>query len=480
MGKADRVVIVGGGLAGLAAGIELLGRGKEVTLFEAGARPGGCCTTTWMGGYGFNDGAMYVALPELLDAAFEQLGMDRQALLPLRQIRSLQTSRIDDGGAVAFGAGGRVTFTPAAFGADPTGAQVDVARLVERWQPLLDLLVKEVIVRPFSLATLLRKGWRELPKLRGTVADELERMVRDPAVRSALGAVTLYTGLAPQRTPVMQIIGLIAMLADRFYLPEGGMGRIPDVLASRFESLGGKLHANSRVQRILVENGRARGVLTAGADVKADAVLSTVSGMGTCLHLLDPQVVPSSLRRKARNAPLSQKALSIQLGLRTKIDTDSHFMARLPRMEDLDALLRPAAGPARWLCYAVPTVTMPELAEHGGSIIECYPGIDQAVAAQEWTVDRARGIADGVIELLSRWHSLDIAEIRVRSPREFQADLGLYAGAIYGLSPAASAMAHFPHKTSIEGLFLAGQTTYPGYGVALAMLSGIFAARAIQ
>lgn len=342
------------------------------------------------------------------------------------------------------------------------------------------MTVKDVIVRPFSLSTLLRKGWRELPKLRGTVADELERMVRDPAVRAAMGGVTLYTGLAPQQTPVLQILGLIALLADRFYLPEGGMGRIGDVLAARFSLLGGKIHTRSPVQRILVENARARGVVVAGAQVKADAVLSTVSGMATCLHLLDPQVVPSSLSRKARKAPLSQKAMSIQIGLRTRIDADSHFMARLPRMEDLDALLRPAGVAAGWLSYAVPTVTMPELAEHGGSIIECHPGIDQAVAAEEWTADAARRIADGVIELLSRWHRLDVAVVRVRSPRQFQHDMGLYGGAIYGLSPAAGAMAHFPHKTPIDGLFLAGQTTYPGYGVAPAMWSGIFAAQAIR
>jgi phytoene desaturase len=38
----------------------------------------------------------------------------------------------------------------------------------------------------------------------------------------------------------------------------------------------------------------------------------------------------------------------------------------------------------------------------------------------------------------------------------------------------------FPHTTPLAGLFLAGQTTFPGYGVGAAMMSGIFAAEALR
>ena len=38
----------------------------------------------------------------------------------------------------------------------------------------------------------------------------------------------------------------------------------------------------------------------------------------------------------------------------------------------------------------------------------------------------------------------------------------------------------FSHTTPIAGLFLACQTTFPGYGVGAAMMSGIFAAEALE
>jgi phytoene dehydrogenase-like protein len=50
---------------------------------------------------------------------------------------------------------------------------------------------------------------------------------------------------------------------------------------------------------------------------------------------------------------------------------------------------------------------------------------------------------------------------------------------VYGLSPGAPAAAQFPHRTPVEGLFQAGQTTYPGFGIAPAMMSGILAAEAL-
>lgn len=478
MRSANHVVVIGGGLAGMSAGITLLQKGRAVTLLEANPRLGGCCATTRVGGFTFNDGAVYVALPELLDAAFERLGMERAARLPLRQITALQTSRVAGGQTVTFRPGGHIRVARA--GAAPLRAATepnpDALRLLQKWRPLLDLLIKDVIVRPFSLPRLLWKGWRELPKLRGTVASELDRMIADPAVRAALGSVTLYTGLPPERTPAMQLIGLVAMLADRFFLPEGGMGAIRDVVAARLAELGGSVRLAAPVERIVVENGRVTGVVVAGHRIAADAVVSTVSAVTTYGSLLPPEHVPVAMRRKAASAPLSQKALSVQLGLHNRIDADSHFMGYLPEMGRLGALLAPDPGDPGWLSYIVPTVTLPGLAANGGSIVEMFPPIDQSVPADRWDPQRAQDVAADAIERLSRLHQIDVAVTRVRSPGDFQRDLRLHEGAIYGLSPVADAGARFPHKGVIEGLYLAGQTTYPGYGVAPAMLSGAFAA----
>ncbi|WP_155479400.1 phytoene desaturase family protein [Rhodoplanes serenus] len=474
------VGIVGGGVSGLAAAVLLARKGVAVTVYEAGPKLGGSCGTTEIDGYVFSDGAVYVALPEIIDIAFDRLGLDRRAVLPLRPITAVQTTRLPDGTTVTFNRGLDVRIAPAGRASDGASARQELEAVLAKWRPVLALLTDEILVRPFSLPRLLWKGWRHLPKLRGTVAAELDRMIGDPALRAALAAVTLYTGLPPERMPVVQIVGLVAMLADRFFLPEGGMGRIPAVLAEALGRHGGEVHLDARVSRILVEHGRVAGLEVEGHGRRAfDAVISSTSAMTTVTRLLDPAHVSAGHCRKVATAPLSHRALSLQLGLSGIIDAPSHFMSRVPFMDELQRMLRPSDGPPEWLAYTVPTVTMPELAPPGGSIVELYPAIDQNLSADGWTDERANAVADATIETLARLHHLTIAVRRVRSPRHFQDRMNLYAGAIYGLSPAADARAQFPHRTSVPGLCQAGQTTYPGYGIGTALMSGIFAAEAI-
>ena len=85
--SADKtVIIIGGGLAGLTAGALLAKNGVQVQLFEARDKTGGCCATTNVQGYTFNDGALCLILPGVLDHAFSRLGLEREACLPLRKI----------------------------------------------------------------------------------------------------------------------------------------------------------------------------------------------------------------------------------------------------------------------------------------------------------------------------------------------------------------------------------------------------------
>lgn len=474
------VGVIGGGLSGLCAALALARMGFDVSLFEANDKTGGCCATTVVDGYVFNDGAMYVALPQIMDHAFERLGLNRAALLPLKRIDSVLTTHLDSGDVITLNSGLRLQHhSPDARPVSERDRE-QLRQLLAKWQPFMALLTDELVRQPFSLFHFLRKAWRQLPKLRGSVADQLQREIGDPSLRSALAGVMLYTGLPPEQTPAAQMIGLAAMLDDQCYLPVGGMGRIVQVLEAQLRMTGARICLNARVEKIEMANGRAAQLSIAGqAPFVCDAVISTTSAMHTLQSLLDPAWVPARLRRRLSRLPLSQRALSVQLGLRNRIEAASHFMNRLPAMEQQRALLTSQPDVPRWLSYTVPTVTMPELAPPGGSIIELYPSIDATLPARDWTPAMAQAAACGAIERLQRIHAMDIAATRVRSPAWFEQSLHLYEGAIYGLSPAADARSQFSHASGIPGLLLAGQTCYPGYGVGPAMMSGLFAAQAV-
>jgi len=94
-----------------------------------------------------------------------------------------------------------------------------------------------------------------------------------------------------------------------------------------------------------------------------------------------------------------------------------------------------------------------------------------------WDSDRKSYLADSAIKWLGTRHALEIAVRRVRSPLDFQSELHLPGGAIYGVDPAAGPLALFPQRSPLPGLFLAGQSTFPGFGIPTAALSGLRAAR---
>lgn len=480
MASINSVGIIGGGMAGLAAGGLLARNGVKVKLFEANGKLGGCCATTNIGGYTFNDGALYLALPAMLDHVFEKVGLDRKSALPLKRITAPQTTVLPTGDKVTFGDGLHVSVERKNGVVNEAVLKKELDDMMKRWEPVLRLLTEEILVNPLSVARVLTKGWRHLPKFGGTVADELKRLFSDDSVRAAMSGVLLYTGLPPEKQPAISVLGLVTLFSDGFHLPEGGMGKVPEALSCAMLAHGGEIHLNTRVDRIVVRDGHARGLEIRGQGVvEVDAVISTVSGMLTFGSLLDDADSPPRLKRMANEAKLSHSAFSVQLGLRNKIDAPSHSHCFLPPMEQQSDVFTPCDGGVRWLVYDAPTVTLPELAPAGGSVIEMYPPVRRDFPIEEWSEEKKEAVLERAVEALSRVHTLDIAVKRMVSPKDFRNNLNLYRGAVYGLSPQVAPWNHFPHRTPINGLYQTGQTTYPGYSVGRAAVSGILAAEAL-
>lgn len=481
MSKIKTIAIIGGGVSGLSAGGLLSRRGLRVKLFEANEKLGGCCANTNIGGYTFNDGALYLALPGMLDHVFERLGLDRSSVLPLRKIVANETTTLPDGTVVSIADGLKVTVKKRDGQANRTTLEKELRIMLKKWEPVLHLFADDIIVHPFSLSRIMVKGWRHLHKFRGTVASEINKLFSDEAVQAAMSGVLLYTGLPPQKTPVFQLLGLVAMLSDGFYLPEGGMGKIPEALSQSLKNNGGEIYLNSKVRKIRVKNGRVDGLEVEGQGlVEVDGVISTVSGMVTFGSLLNPEDIPPAMGRKVQDAPLSHKALCLQLGLSNRLGPCSHSNSIFPTMDEQYKVFTAAEDDLKWFNYTVPTVTMPELAPQGGSIIEMFLPIHQNLPVDDWDEQKKGKVVESAIMALSRVHKVNIAVKRALSPKDFQDRMHFYKGALYGLSPAADPRTLFPHNPPIAGLYQAGQTTYPGYGLSPAAMSGIFAAEALM
>lgn len=479
-GRRNKVIIIGAGVAGLAAGSYLARQGFQVTVLEANPKIGGCCGATEIDGYTFNDGAQYLVYPKLLDLVFSQLGFDRSEILPMRRVTTPGTTHFANGISVSIG--NRFQIAVENGHIDVAVAQQELAQLVQKWAPVDDIVTDgELVLNPFSALTLLSKAWKHLPKFTRTLKTELELSFSDPIFRSAVAAQLLYAGAPLDRLPAVSIIAFVNGLRDGMHLPEGGMGKIPDALAHTLHQHGGQIFLNTRVRSISVRNGHVCGVETDGSGfVEADFVISTVNAMATYQFLLDESDQPKQLVRQAKKTSLSMRAFCIQLGMSNKLNTQSHIHHIVPMIDDLRHFIQPARDTPEWGYYSTPTIVAPELAPDGHSILEYVPAIRQDESTSAWDDQRIDDIANRSIDCLQSRHPMNIEVKRIRSPREFEKQLNLYHGAIYGVSAAKGLTGLFAHKTPIKGLYLAGQTTYPGLGVPTAALSGIHASKILM
>lgn len=154
-----------------------------------------------------NDGAVYLAVINILDHAFHQVGLNRAELLPLRKISASYSATLPDRTVGTLGEGLDLAVTGRAV--DLTRLQGELRSMMDKWQPVLRFVSEELALHPFSARRMLQKGWRHLHKLHGTAASEFNRLFSDHALRSALSGALLYNGVPAQQMPVSAILGLV-------------------------------------------------------------------------------------------------------------------------------------------------------------------------------------------------------------------------------------------------------------------------------
>ncbi|RQS14560.1 NAD(P)/FAD-dependent oxidoreductase [Burkholderia sp. Bp9002] len=308
-------VVIGAGLAGLAAALMLARSDRPVVVVEASEEAGGCCSTTTANGFTFNNGAMYVAVPSLIRAAFLRLGLDFDREVPIVAIERPHVTHLDNGTAVHLSSAS--TSYVEGDRADSRTRQLrdGLGRLRQQWGPVYRTLVDEVLPHEPSLLRTLSKLWRYLPRMSGHASRLIETHFADADLQAAVASTLLYTGQGPDRLPATQIIGLIAMLEEGFHLPRAGMGAISSTMTRELSRRSVPIRFGAPVSEIVVENGVVRGIVLAdGERISTDCVVATCSGFEVVRHLLPDHVAPRRLAHKARAAPLSHRAISIQVG----------------------------------------------------------------------------------------------------------------------------------------------------------------------
>lgn len=484
-------LVIGAGVGGLAAAIDLAVLGYQVSVFESHKAPGGKIHQMTINGFGMDAGPTVFTLRPVFDALYanagarfdEEVGLTRGGLLARHswigsEPLDLHADIDHSCAAISAFSGAREAENYRKF----------AARTAEVFDTLDETFMRAPLPNPVSLALAaapkgLSRLWRTAPYT--TLWRSLGQQFDDPRLRQLFGRYATYCGSSPFNAPAT--LSLIAH-AERagVWTLDGGMQALARSLADLAERRGCECHYGEAVAEIRVMRGRACGVVLAdGRTVDADAVVFNGDVQALQAGLLGPSVKRATIARPA--AALSA-VTRCQLTRVSGFDLSHHTVFFNDDYQaEFDAVFKKQAVPEQPTVYvcaqdrsASSTAARSNPAETAAERVFCLANAPARHLDVSETVQAEAAMTD----MLHR-HGLKLSEQHdsvLTQPADFDRRFPASQGALYG-RPTHGALGSFRRpgsRSKVPGLYLAGGTVHPGAGVPMAATSGRLAAACIQ
>jgi len=482
----SRIVVVGGGVGGLAAAARLAAGGHQVTLCEqapvVGGKLGQHVVTTSAGEFRFDTGPSLLTMPWVLADLFRETGDPLETVLDLVPQDPVARYRFADGSSLDLCADHERLLNLLRESLSDSAAR-DWDRLWQRAGRIWAATSGPFLQSPVSGASLARQviHLRDLASVApwSTLRRLGRSHLRDPRLRMLLDRYATYTGSDPRRAPAALAAVPYAELAFGGWYVTGGLRRIADALAARCEELGVVLRTSTDVTSIDVVGGSVAGVtLAGGGRLPADLVVANTDAT----HLYTDLIPNRRQARRLRRATPSLSGFVLLLGVHGRSQGLASHTVLFPAEYDaeFDAVFgdpaRPADDPTLYVHVPNDPAVCPEGHEAWFVLVNA-PRHGHGAGAVDWTAPgRADVYAEHLLDLLA-YRGLDIRDrlllSRVRTPADLEVETRAVGGAIYGTSSngVRAAFLRPANRSPVPGLFLIGGSAHPGGGLPLVMLS---------
>jgi phytoene desaturase len=490
----SKAIVIGSGFGGLAAAIRLAVQGVEVDIFESRDKPGGRAYTYEIDGFTFDGGPTVITAPFMFDDLFELAGRKRSDYVPFKALDPFY--RIFDHHGRCFDYNDDTDFILNEIDrwnpADKAGYQKFMATTQAIFQKGFDDLAD----KPFLKFSDMLAVAPDLVKLQSyrTVYGYASQFIQDEFLRRCFSFHPLLVGGNPFDTT--SIYALIHYLEREWgiHYAMGGTGALVSALVQLFEDLGGRIHLNTRVKRILTSDRRATGIqLEDGTLHLADTVISNADVAMTNMHLLPKpgRGLRNSDLRYEKATRYSMSLFVIYFGTDRRY-TDSrlahHNIILGERYRDLlkDIFKNKVLADDFSLYLHMPTLSDPSLAPEGCEsfyVLSPVPHLDGDI---DWTT-AAKPYRDAIMQFLEDNYLPDLQQHIVAEhyidPLHFQNTLQSYKGSAFSIEPIFTQSAWFrPHNRSedFDNLYYVGAGTHPGAGLPGVLSSAKIAAELIE
>ncbi|WP_439106829.1 1-hydroxycarotenoid 3,4-desaturase CrtD [Congregibacter sp.] len=485
-----QTLVIGAGVGGLAAAIELAAAGRKVTVLERAAEPGGKMRQLPVNGVGVDAGPTVFTMRWIFDELFETAGSTLEAGLRLEKADVLARHAWRQGGVLdLYASTDRSEQAIQEFSGkeDALGYRAFCERSADIYETLREPFIASS--RPGMLELVRRVGfgnldamWRTAPF--STLWSALGDHFNDPRLRQLFGRYATYVGSSPMKAPATLML-IAHVEQEGVWLVDGGMRAVAVALKDLAVGLGVQFCFDEGVREIVMEADRAVGVLTEeGRELRADQLVynGDISALGT--GMLGAAVVPS-----VKAVMHTQRALSaITFCMLAKVSGfDLHYHTVF-FAEDYPEEFAAIFGRGQITEY--PTVYVCAQDRVGGNIPQ---GPERLLLLINAPADGDRRFRDPQSLMQFRGNALallrecgcelefDEGSCVATDPRRFSERFPGSGGALYGHAnhgPMAS-FARPGARSQVKGLYFAGGSVHPGAGVPMSAMSGRLAAGAM-
>ncbi|MFT4042636.1 MAG: phytoene desaturase family protein [Gordonia sp. (in: high G+C Gram-positive bacteria)] len=517
MTRRRRVVVIGGGVAGLATAALLSADGHDVDLVEQNPDFGGRAGSWECDGFRFDTGPSWWLMPAVFDHFFELLGTSTAQQIDLR--------RLDPGYRVFFEGtdtavdiSGDLARNRALFEAIEPGAGAAFDAYLASARATYDMAVERFLYTNFDtfsafVAPTVLKNTKSLAILLGRSLDSfVAKRFTDQRLRQILGYPAVFLGSSPDRAPAMYHLMSLLDLDEGVRYPAGGFTELTQALTRLATTHGARLHSSAQVTEILTSrNGRLRpvrrhevtgvGVREGGMGggsriIAADTVIAAAD-----LHHVETRLLPRRLQTYPQRwwdaRTCGPGAVLVYLGVAGPLPELEHhslfFTADWQR--NFDAIFeKPTAIPDPASLYVCrPSASDDSVAPDGHENLFVLIPVPADPGLGRGGIDRAgdrviEQTADRAIELIATWaHIPDLADRvvvrRTVGPADFEAELNSWSGGALGPAHTLRQSAFMRannRSRKVDGLYYAGGATRPGIGLPMCLISAELIAKRLR
>ena len=476
-----KAVVIGSGIAGLAASIRLVAKGYEVHVYEKSDKPGGKLGFFSEKGYQFDTGPSLFTQPHQLEALLALVGEKFSDYFTYHKMPVSCHYFYEDGTFIEAFADPDL-FAKEAH--EKTGEPVSSIKNYLAASEKLYTRIGQVFLNYslhkistlFKIPLFSALGAFKLPYITRSMHKHNVRSFKSKKLVQLFNRYATYNGSNPYVAPSM--LTLIAHLEhnEGSFYPSGGMISITNTLVAVAKKIGVQFYFNSPVQKITTHNNQVVGVVVNDTAVDADIVVSNADVYFTYLNLLEAPSKAQKILEQER----SSSALIFYWGIKKEFPQLSlHNIFFTENYEAEFAHLFDVKIP-----FSDPTVYV-------NITSVCEPGIQAPAGKQNWFVmvnvpantgqDWAAITASVKKEVLAKLERMLgepieplIETEKILDPLLIEANTASYQGSLYGTSsnaPMAAFLRHPNFSKQYNGLYFVGGSVHPGGGIPLCLKS---------